>query len=80
MFRNPGEFIEGGGATGGQSRWPIWRESVITSVIILMIILMYTYHALVHALGAHMIYINLYTHSAQFYQNNLHKVLYKNAL
>ena len=41
---------------------------------------MYTYHALITALSAHMVHINLntifYTHVKQSYQNNLHKVLY----
>ena len=46
------------------------------------VIIMYIYHALINALSAHMIHINLnniqYTHRAQSYQNNLHKVLYGN--
>jgi len=41
---------------------------------------MYIYHALINALSAHMIHINLnmkfYTH-VKSYQNNLHKVLLK---
>ena len=41
---------------------------------------MYIYHALINAPSAHMIHINLnmifYTH-VQYYQNNLHKVLYE---
>ena len=42
---------------------------------------MYIYHALINALSAHTIHINLnmilyiYTRRAQSYQNNLHKVL-----
>ena len=50
--------------------------------VIIMIIIMYIYHALINALSAHMIHINLnmifYTHAehVQSYQNNLHKVLY----
>ena len=44
---------------------------------------MYIYHALINALSAHMIHINLntifYTHIVQSHQNNLHKVLYGNA-
>ena len=47
----------------------------------LIIIIMYIYNALINALSAHMIHINLnmifYTHSTQSYQNNLHKVLFK---
>ena len=42
---------------------------------------MYIYHALINALSAHMIHINLNmifcTHVKQSYQNNLHKVLFK---
>ena len=46
-----------------------------------VIIIMYIYHVLINALSAHMIHSNLntiilYTCRAQFYQNNLHKVLY----
>ena len=40
---------------------------------------MYIYHALINALSAHMIYINLnmifYTRLEQSFQNNLHGVL-----
>jgi len=42
---------------------------------------MYIYHVLINTLSAHMIRINydiLYTRRAQSYQNNLHKVLYRN--
>ena len=40
---------------------------------------MYIYHALINALSAHTIYINLNTiFYTQSYQNNLHKVLYGN--
>ena len=44
------------------------------------IIIMYIYHAFINALSAHMIHINikcdiLYTCTAQFYRNTLHKVL-----
>ena len=46
----------------------------------MFIIIMYIYHALINALSAHMIHINLnmifYTHAGQSYQNNLHKVYY----
>ena len=47
---------------------------------VLIIIIMYIYHALINALSAHMIHINLsmifYTHVEHSpYQNNLHKVL-----
>ena len=41
---------------------------------------MYIYHALINALSAHMIHINLndilYTCRAESYRNNLHKILY----
>ena len=40
-------------------------------------IIMFIYHALINALSTHTIHIKydiLYTHRAQFYQNNLHKV------
>ena len=44
---------------------------------------MYVYHALINALSAYMIHINvntvsIYTRRAQSYENNLHKVLYGN--
>ena len=48
---------------------------------LIIIIIMYIYHALINALSAHMIHINLnvifYTHVKHVYQNNLHKVLFK---
>ena len=41
---------------------------------------MYIYHALINALSAHMIHINLnmifYTHVEQSHQNNQHKAAY----
>ena len=53
-----------------------YNQSLYTNKII---IIMYIYHALINALSAHIIHINLnvifYTY-AQSYQNNLHKVLY----
>ena len=48
----------------------------------LIIIIMYIYHALINALSAHMIHINLnmifYTHVEHSpTKNNLHKILFK---
>ena len=58
-----------------------WQN--LWSIIMIIIITMYIYRALINALSAHMIYINLnmifYTHVEHSrLKNYLHKVLYEN--
>ena len=63
-------------------RFPLKCKSDFIVAFALIIIIMYIYHALINALSAHMIHINLnmifYTHVEHSpTKNNLHKVLYK---
>ena len=56
------------------------RPSLHREITAILLIIMYIYHALIHALSAHMIHINLnmifYTYGKQSYQNSLHKVFF----
>ena len=56
------------------------RPSLHREIAAILLIIMYIYHALIHALSAHMIHINLnmifYTHGKQSYRNSLRKVCF----
>ena len=52
-----------------------WKSNLV------ILIIMYIYHALINALSTHIMHINLntiYVRRGQSYQNNLHKALYGN--
>ena len=78
-----GEFLKGA-AVGGTVRFSCGDPSCALDRT-LIIIITYIYHALINALSSHIIHISLklifYTHVEHSpIKNNLHKVLYGNAI
>ena len=72
------------GNVKGQKRRPVVLNNCFCGhcpVVVIIITIIYNYHAVINALSARLIHINLNildTRRAQSYQNYLHKVLYGN--